>query len=67
MKNNSTPDKTIPKGVKLNKNQLWCPYCSNPVTFIKDKELGVYKCPFCGISERDYNVKKINKLWGKRK
>lgn len=56
-------DDFIPSGVKLKKDQLWCPYCSNIVKFIRDKELGVYKCPYCGISDRDYNVKKVNKKW----
>lgn len=60
---NKEPDKFIPKGVKLKKGQLWCPYCSNIVKFIKDKKLGVSKCPFCGISNRDFHVRKVNKLW----
>ena len=60
---NKEPDKSIPEGVKLRKGQLWCPYCSNPVMFVKDKRLGVKKCPICGISDRDFNVKMINNTW----
>ena len=33
---NEIPDKHIPKGVKLKKREMWCPYCSKPVMFIKD-------------------------------
>ena len=61
--NNKKPDSDIPKGVKLRPRELWCPYCSKPVIFIRDKELGVRKCPYCKVSDRDYNVKKINKKW----
>lgn len=60
---NKEPDKTIPKGVKLKRGQLWCPYCSNPVVFVKDNTLGVKKCPICGISDRDFNVKMVNNIW----
>ncbi|MFA5525137.1 MAG: hypothetical protein WDA24_12325 [Tissierellales bacterium] len=52
--------KEIPKDVKLKKGQSWCPYCNNIVKFIKDKKLNVNKCPFCGISENDFWVKKVN-------
>lgn len=55
-------DKEIPKGIKLKDKQLWCPYCSTPVIFLKDKSLGIKKCPICFISERDYWVKKVNKI-----
>lgn len=58
-----TPDKEIPEGAKLKKKQLWCPYCSKPVIFLIDKVLGVKKCPYCGISEKDYNVKMVNDTW----
>lgn len=61
--NNKKPDTSIPDGVKLKKKELWCPYCSKPVIFIRDKELGVKKCPYCKVSDRDYNVKMVNKRW----
>lgn len=57
------PDKTIPKGVKVGRGLLWCPYCSTIVKFERDKQLGVNKCPFCGISDRDFHVKMVNKKW----
>ena len=53
----------MPEGVKLKPRQLWCPYCSKPVMFVKDKERGIKRCPYCGISDRDYNVKQVNKKW----
>ncbi|WP_256311365.1 hypothetical protein [Tissierella carlieri] len=61
--NNKNPDISIPEGVKLKAKELWCPYCSKPVIFKKDKDLGVRKCPYCKVSERDYNVKQVNKRW----
>ena len=32
---NDVPDATMPDNVKLKNNQMWCPYCSSPVVFIK--------------------------------
>lgn len=61
--NNKKPDEVIPKGVKFKKGQLWCPYCSKPVIFKRDEKLGVKKCTICGISNRDYHVKMVNKIW----
>lgn len=58
---NKIPDTSIPKGIKLNKNQKWCPYCSNIVIFKRDKVSGVMRCPICNISDRDFWVKKVNK------
>ena len=60
---NDVPDKCIPEGARLKLNQIWCPYCSSPVKFKKDSKLGVKKCPICGISEKDFNVRMINRLW----
>lgn len=59
---NKTPDEKIPDKIKLSGKQLWCPYCSNIVIFVKDKKLGVKKCPICGITAKDYWVKKVNKI-----
>lgn len=56
-------DKKVPKGITLKKKQMWCPYCSNPVIFIKDKKSGITKCPICGISNQDFWVKKVNNSW----
>ncbi|MGN9164502.1 hypothetical protein ACTNDY_04320 [Tissierellaceae bacterium HCP3S3_D8] len=60
---NKEPDTNIPEGVKLKEKELWCPYCSKPVIFIRDKKLGVKRCPYCKVSNRDYNVKQVNKKW----
>lgn len=60
---NENPDKEIPENIKLKAKELWCPYCSKPVVFIKDKESGVKKCPYCKVSNKDYNVKQVNGLW----
>ncbi len=60
---NETPDKEIPTDAKLKDNQSWCPYCSKPVIFIKDQVHGVKRCPYCNISDKDYNVKMVNNRW----
>lgn len=60
---NESADEKIPEGVKLKLTQMWCPYCSSPVVFVKDKKLGVKRCPMCGISDRDYYVKRLNTRW----
>lgn len=52
----------IPPWIKLQNGQYWCPYCHRAIKFVKDRYLGVRKCQ-CGISDRDFNVKKINNLW----
>jgi len=57
------PDEVIPERVELKVNQMWCPYCSTPVVFVKDKKFGVKRCPICGISDRDYYVKRLNSKW----
>lgn len=60
---NENPDKEIPEEIKLRDKQSWCPYCSKPVIFIKDKAHGVKRCPYCSISSKDYNVKMVNNRW----
>ncbi|PKM70642.1 MAG: hypothetical protein CVU93_01040 [Firmicutes bacterium HGW-Firmicutes-18] len=59
---NKQPDKSIPDKIHLSGKQQWCPYCSNKVIFVRDKKLGVKKCPVCNITERDYWVKRVNKI-----
>ena len=54
-------DKARPKGIKLKPKELWCPYCSMPVVFVKNKQLGVRCCPVCGVSINEFYVKKVNR------
>lgn len=49
-----------PEGTQFKKGEVWCPYCANVVKFIHNEYVGVNHCPDCGISERDYYVKKGN-------
>lgn len=60
---NDEPDREIPKDAKLKDNEKWCPYCSKPVIFIRDQAHGVNRCPYCSISDKDYNVKMVNNRW----
>ncbi len=50
-----------PRGLVLEKGLFWCPYCRQKVVFVKDRYLGIKRCPLCGISENDFHVKKENK------
>lgn len=47
------------------KNMLWCPYCRDWRKFVSaqyDSDLKI--CEICGISTRDFDVRKFNHLWG---
>ncbi|MQL51793.1 hypothetical protein GFC01_05850 [Desulfofundulus thermobenzoicus] len=41
----------------------WCPYCGRETAFGWDFRLNVARCLGCGISERDFYVRKFNNLW----
>lgn len=46
------------------KNMLWCPYCRDWRKFVSaqyDSSLKI--CEICGISTRDFYVRKFNHLW----
>lgn len=50
-----------PPNLRLDKTLFWCPYCASRVRFVKDRHLGIRRCPLCGISENDYHVKRENR------
>jgi len=50
-------------GVKPSRGEAWCPYCGAVVRFVWDGELGVPRCPGCGISCRDFYVRKHSGLF----
>lgn len=52
---NPPPNTKIPSGYN------WCPYCAKVIKLIKDKSLGVYRCPLCGISSEDYYMKFVKR------
>jgi len=41
---------------------LWCPYCGKPQTFWLDEIMELVRCPICYISDRDFYVRKANRL-----
>lgn len=49
-----------PQGVTVPKGYHWCPYCSMSVKLVKDKKLGIKRCPICSMSSRDYHMKNAN-------
>lgn len=51
------PNKVAQRG------ELWCPYCSEYRSFVKDGFVGTERCEICGISTNDWHIKTINKLW----
>lgn len=50
-----------PKDIKISKGFSWCPYCSMRIKLVRDKTLGIYRCPLCGISSKDFYMKYANK------
>lgn len=57
------PDK--PGGIKLERHELWCPYCARVTKFRRHYRLDLCYCERCGISDRDFYVRKANNLWKK--
>jgi hypothetical protein len=53
------PDK--PEGLRLSASEAWCPYCGRPTVFRHNKFVGIKHCPRCGISDRDFYVRRANK------
>lgn len=46
------------------KNMLWCPYCRDWRKFVSVQyDSGLKICEICGISTRDFDVRKFNNLW----
>jgi hypothetical protein len=41
----------------------WCPYCGKESLFGHDARLNNARCMGCGISERDFYVRRFNDLW----
>lgn len=55
--------KPKPSWIKIPPKHLWCPYCNRTKEFIKDKHLGVKRCECCGISIKDFYVRRFNHLF----
>lgn len=46
------------------KNMLWCPYCRDWRKFVSVQYGSRLKiCEICGISTRDFDVRRFNNLW----
>jgi len=54
-----------PRGSKGRYGEWWCPYCGKYRRFYNDTELGVRRCPVCGISETAFYVDYYNGLRAK--
>jgi len=53
-----------PEGYQPNfPRKTWCPYCSAERRFKKNPIQDCYICSICGISERDFWIKKYNDIW----
>lgn len=53
-----------PKGLpRLAAGLWWCPYCGAGRSFRQDHHLKIRRCEICGISEKDFSVRKENDLW----
>jgi hypothetical protein len=68
----TAPYKKPDKSKKKRKGQLWCPYCGEwryfklfrPLIHFKPLRSTYRRCVGCNISEEDFWVKTVNKLWG---
>jgi len=56
------PNETSPNHNKKYK-QYWCPYCGRWSYTKENEALGIKVLSCCGVSLRDYYVKKENHLW----
>lgn len=52
-----------PEGVIRKKGEYWCPYCAVIIRFVHNDYVGVNHCPRCGVSDRDFHVRRANKTW----
>lgn len=53
-----------PSGFIPNHRPIWCPYCAEERRFVYSTRIESKKCPVCGISDRDFYVKKYNLSFG---
>lgn len=53
---------TPPQIIERRDNPYYCPYCRDDRLFYLDEGLGVDKCEVCGISTRDFYVRKYNEI-----
>ena len=56
-----------PEGKVAPRGHVWCPYCIKWRVFSWSEKLGVYRCPFCGITENDFHYKKHNGIFAREK
>lgn len=53
---------------KPKRGTMWCPYCADWNKFIayhpKVPQSSYGRCETCAISQEDFHVKTVNKLWG---
>ena len=52
-----------PRKIATGRGRNWCPYCIKFRLMYWDDQLGVYRCPICGLSEADYHFKAYNGLF----
>lgn len=58
------PVETLPKGWKPSrKGELFCPFCARGRKFVHVERRDVTCCGVCGISTRNWFVRKVNGLW----
>jgi len=51
----------MPKEQYIPKNTVaWCPYCGKPQEFGFDSYLAIPRCTGCGITVKDFYVRKAN-------
>lgn len=52
-----------PPGFNPNGTPVWCPYCGAEREFVYYPRWETKVCSICGISDRDYHLRRFNKSW----
>ena len=56
-----------PEGKSAPRGHVWCPYCIKWRVFSWYEKWGVHRCPFCGITENDFDYKRYNGVFAQEK
>lgn len=54
------PEEFIPRKAQ---KKYWCPFCGDERRFKHNSRLDSDECPICGITDREFYVRKYNNLW----
>ena len=56
--------KEIPEGLILKRGEWFCPLCGHASVWKTDEFYKSKRCSWCGLSESEFWVRMVNKIWG---